>query len=1042
MKKEAYTQLWKPTIEVRRLVINLCIKKQPRYLAYRRSRAGQHVFNRVYQIAQLITHGINNNNIITQKNIKPLACSTKKKYPNSKLELFNLGFLNIRSLRKHYLDLEQLISDHKLDVCTLAETWLKEGTSQHTLLGLVPKDYSIISYPRPGKKRGGGLALIHSDRVKVQHTERIKESSAFEGAVFKITSNESQYYDLAVIYRPPDTNTLIFIEEFSQFLCQFLLNPQPMIVGDFNFHMDRLDSTDTINFVDCLDSFGLKNMVDSVTHVGGHILDLCLVKEEDSKVKCSVKDQVSDHNALMMSMSQQPCELPRKTLMIRKVKKIDNEAFTLDLEEICNSSIKSGLIDTAVKFYNESLSRVLDKHAPLEEIRVKSRSFQPQPWITEEIKQLIKIRRAKERRWKSESTKDNWHSFRSQQKYVACMIRESKRKYNLDYLSKHSRDVKKLYEKANSLLFRSPKLPLPSESSPKKLADRFNEFFIQKIDTIMDNLLVQIPLTTKDIPDEMMYEGEAMLNFTPLPMESVRKLVNKSATKSCELDPIPTSLLKDHLESVITWITDLINLSLSQGIFPECLKHAVVRPLLKKVKLDPEINKNYRPVSNLSYLGKLIESAASRQIIEHCELTSNLEVNQNAYRRGRNTETALLRVHTDIINAMDKGRVTCVILLDLSAAFDTVNHDLLLERLQFRFGIGGRVASWLKSYLVGRRQQVVIDSVFSESSTLQYGVPQGSVLGPLLYTLYTTPVGDICCENGISFQIYADDTQNYISFSVNETAANLTRMQKCVSQLKTWMTHNMLKLNTDKTEIIFFGGKVQLNRLRQSYAETAEMNLCGDMIKPATSVRNLGFFMDELAGSTTHINKVTSACWAILRNLFRVRHSLDIATRKLLVVGLIFSKIDYCNSLLLGAKKSDLHKLQLVQNTCARFISNRRKFDHISDVMCNYHWLKIDYRILFKVALIMFDYASQNKEAPQDNLKDLIQANPNPIRTRHGVLNMYIPGCRLENTKRRSLTYAGPKIWNDLPNSLKSMDSKQQFKHALKTYFFTKCYNI
>ena len=173
------------------------------------------------------------------------------------------------------------------------------------------------------------------------------------------------------------------------------------------------------------------------------------------------------------------------------------------------------------------------------------------------------------------------------------------------------------------------------------------------------------------------------------------------------------------------------------------------------------------------------------------------------FRRGRNTETALLRVLTDIINDMDKGMITCVILLDLSAAFDTVNHDLLLKRLQHRFGIG-KVSSWLKSYLVERKPQIVIRSASAKSSTLQYGVPQGSVLGPLLYTLYTTPVGDICRENDISFQIYAYDTQNYLSFSVKETAANLAKMQKCVRQLKAWMTHNLLKLNTDKTEIIFF----------------------------------------------------------------------------------------------------------------------------------------------------------------------------------------------------------------------------------------------
>ena len=205
----------------------------------------------------------------------------------------------------------------------------------------------------------------------------------------------------------------------------------------------------------------------------------------------------------------------------------------------------------------------------------------------------------------------------------------------------------------------------------------------------------------------------------------------KASKSSCSLDPIPTGLLRDLLPTLAPVIADLVNASLSSGKFPSDLKSAIVQPLLKKPSLDPDVLKNYRPVSNLSFISKVIEKVVAARLLDHMTENGLMDPYQSAYRKGHSTETALVRVHNDIVSAVDKGMGVCLILLDLYAAFDTVDHTLLLTFLKEHIGLGGQAFDLLKSYLTGRTQCVSIKGVLSELKELAYGVPQGSVLGPI-----------------------------------------------------------------------------------------------------------------------------------------------------------------------------------------------------------------------------------------------------------------------------------------------------------------------
>ncbi|KAK3744261.1 hypothetical protein QZH41_007431 [Actinostola sp. cb2023] len=234
---------------------------------------------------------------------------------------------------------------------------------------------------------------------------------------------------------------------------------------------------------------------------------------------------------------------------------------------------------------------------------------------------------------------------------------------------------------------------------------------------------------------------------------------------------------------------------------PKQFKDAVVTPILKKASLNPEILKNYRPVSNLPFVSKIVEKAVVLQISSHLEKNDLYDIYQSAYKKQHSTETALVRVQNDLLMALDSGSSVILLMLDLSAAFDTIDHSILLHRLSHRFGIKEKVLEWFESYLSDRRQAVVVNAITSSWHYLPFGVPQGSVLGPILFTMYISPIGDLVRRHNISYHMYADDTQLYLSFRSQDQASldvAKSSMEQCFNAIKKWMHSNFLKLNEDK----------------------------------------------------------------------------------------------------------------------------------------------------------------------------------------------------------------------------------------------------
>ena len=290
----------------------------------------------------------------------------------------------------------------------------------------------------------------------------------------------------------------------------------------------------------------------------------------------------------------------------------------------------------------------------------------------------------------------------------------------------------------------------------------FSTFFVNKINKIRMKFCDPKHNVPHFPPPEINFP---MTSFEPATADEVQKLIFSSQDMSCDLDPLPTRLLKSCLDILLTPITNIVNLSLESGSSPDVLKVSHITPLSKKPSLSKDDMKNYRPVSNLNFIAKIIVKIISNRIRFHLDKDNLSNSNQSAYKPLHSTETALLKNHNDICMNMDSGKTTALVLLDISAAFDTLDHSSIIELLSGWYGISGTALNWVRSYLSNRVKRVKLLDKLEETFKTDDGVPQGSVLGPLLLTLYTTPLSSVISRHNICHHLYADDTRFICLFS-------------------------------------------------------------------------------------------------------------------------------------------------------------------------------------------------------------------------------------------------------------------------------------
>ena len=379
--------------------------------------------------------------------------------------------------------------------------------------------------------------------------------------------------------------------------------------------------------------------------------------------------------------------------------------------------------------------------------------------------------------------------------------------------------------------------------------------------------------------------------------------------------------------------------------------------------------------------------------------------------------------------SIDTYEGAVLILLDFSAAFDTIDHTILLQRLH-ELGIRDAALDWFRSYLRQRRQSVVINGTRSSYRNLSFGVPQGSVLGPILFTLYTTPLGAIARKYQLNFHLYADDTQLYTAFKPNNAESLpliISNVQNCVTDIKSWMTANILQLNMDKTEVL-----VLMNKSLRNPITMNKIKIDSIEISSASSIRNLGAIFDSALNSKAFVKSICKSAWF---NLFKISRVSSNRCCQYPYPSLRDVQIDYCNSLLYGIPDKLLNRIQRIQSYAARVVLRLHKFSHITPALATLHWLPVNRWIDFKIALLV--YKALNGQAPA-YIADLLQPY-DPPRKLSSADKQFLsqPPCRLKSYGDRAFCCVAPVVWNNIPHSVKTAKTVDSLKVKLKTHFYS-----
>ena len=939
---------------------------------------------------------------------------------------FKLLLFNPWSLNNKIYDFMHTVLDNSVDIAAVCETWFSESSNPTTAI-IKSFGFSIIHNFRKDRK-GGGTALIYKScynlsPITFPHTYKTFEITA------AVAKSDTSKVIFVVLYRTGPLSTL-FIQELDLLLADLSGRTDSFVLsGDFNIHFELCSSNKLINqSLQLIQSYGLRKLVDSPTHISGGSLDQIFVYSLKNQLNCSTlvepdNSLSSDHFPVYCNIELILTTKYYKKIQYRNIKDLCMFEFQSQLHDIVNKSIDShDTFEETLSTLSSDTATLLDDLAPLREKTVSV--VETAPWFDSEYRDKRKERRRAEKKWKNEKDECKKQHLKLilREECIATtkLANENKKLFMSRMIENANGNPRTLYEHVNRALDRKQGKLLPDTSDNiEELAKSFNEFFVDKISKIRENM----PMCSLPIMQENP-EGERFTEFEPATLEEIKGIIKDAGIKTSPNDLLPQQLYKENLDTLLPVILKLVNLSLSTGNV-EGVKMADIVPLLKDDSLDPNVLKNYRPVSNLCFVGKIIERVVLTRLNDHLTKQGLHCPEQYAYKKNHSTETLLIKITNDLLIAADERSATVVMLLDLSAAFDTVDHNLLLSILEKEIGLGGTVLSWFKSFLTGRSQRIRLGKVTSEVIYIKFGVPQGSVLGPVLFNLYIRSIYSCVKRLGFNILGYADDHQILKSFKSKSQSEVLTvQLQYCFEVIKRWMNHFFLQLNDTKTQLIVFGPRNVLNELHINGVQLSSSTT----IRFVSTVKNLGFHMDSCLTFDKQVAELKQKCYRTIRNIRKIKFLLNPAQVKVIVNSLVVSCLDYCNGLFYGASEKILRQLQLIQNSASKVITGKYKHDHLEDDLRQLHWLNIRKRIIFKIGLLA--YKAINGIAPQ-YLQDMFQFS------HHGHnLKLMVPAT-ISKYGDKSFSVIGPKIFNNLPLHVTTSISLDSFKCSLKTYLFS-----
>ena len=593
---------------------------------------------------------------------------------------------------------------------------------------------------------------------------------------------------------------------------------------------------------------------------------------------------------------------------------------------------------------------------------------------------------------------------------VTSKIRKAEHEYYMQCFSNFRLDLKKYWTTIKHLMGTCSKTSSVQDPNDSYRCENFNNFFSQ----IGNNLESCLPPSCETL--SFTYSNPATLFLRPITISELDKLIFNLKIVKSDIDKLPVSIFKRIRHHILDPLARIINSSFEQGVFPEALKLARITPVHKKGDVnDPN---NFRPISSLHYISKIIEKAVSNRLISFSNKHSLINKNQFGFQRGKSTCDALLNLTETIYESLDNKHHNYTLMFDIKKAFDSVNHSILLRKLS-SYGIRGVALEWFRSYLRDRKCYVEISSTKSTVRTFNIGVPQGSTLGPIAFLFYINDLPSKIESNIVSPTIFADDTTMNTSHSNIDCLIFETNL--ALEKLYKWTVLNRLTIHESKTEVLLFS-----NRDVQSQTPSHNLVLNNTILQRASSettsqCKFLGVYLDMNLVPTfkRHINSVTAKVSKHSGILYRIRDRLPADARIRYYYAFIYPYLKYNVEVWGSSYPSHLKPLIIQHKRVIRTITNSGFNEHTTPLFFQLGLLKFTDIHKFHVLVRM------HKLVAADNFPVTHSLN---LRNR----NQAVPEFHRLTLTQQAFSYTGPKTWNELPENIRQISNHPKFRKALK----------
>ena len=976
------------------------------------------ISNNVNELQDVLSGGTNNRKINENlfENIKAL----KDMYYDNVV----IGHINVNSLRSKFIEIDVLLTNSRFEILALSETKL-DSSYKDACFNV--KNYTLFRQDK--RSNSGGLVIY----VK-------KEIPSTQGPV-NLCSEELECMSVELnckgnkilvmnMYKNPKMTPTSFQNKFTE-LTEDVLNryDNVIIIGDLNFNM--LESNTLSRLCPTLN---LTNVITEPTCFKSNnptLIDVMLVTKRKKVIKnFSLDTGISDFHNLIGGVLKIHTPLPaKKIIYYRKLSKINYQAMINDIIQFNLNLDGDNNVDEAFAKLQDMLKYMLDKHAPKKQRTIRINDFH---CMSPKLRKAILIRNQARNRFFKHRSQHNLAVYRKNRNSVTLIKREETKNYfqekcqggttNKDFW----KAVKPIFSQTKT---KSDSIPLREGNEiiteNKQVCQIFNDYFVQiggNIGIAEDNSKLTVDIITdyadhpsvKVIKDKV-NQPRKIFDFSNVTEYEVKKVIkNLSAKKASGYDEIPVKLIKMVSEVISKPITQIANLCISQQQFPSGMKKANITPLYKKKdKLNKE---NYRSVNLLPALSKILEKLLYSQIYTYIKPMFHDYL--SGFRKGFGCQDILIRMTEDWRKSLDLGESIGIVAIDLSKAFDCMSHGLLIAKTD-AYGFSMQACNLLKSYLLDRSQRVKIGDVHSNWVESRKGVPQGSILGPLLFNIF---INDFLYHNfNSNVYNYADD--NTLSFS-DKTVTNIVeKLQNDCAVAMEWFNANFMKANAEKFQLMF------LNRFEKDVNETLNLNNC--QIESSKSINILGIEIDDKLNFNNQIDNLCCKAGKQINALKRMKYLLDKQCKCIIYNSFVSSNFNYSPITWMFSNKLNFEKLNKTNKRALRFVVGNDMMPY-DDLCMQEKQLDMEKRCIKAAAIQMYKI---KKEISPTYLQTLFAERELPYDMRDND-TFTIPTFNTINYGKRSFRYYGAKLWSEIPNSIKENVSLEGFKSAITKWLY------